>query len=563
MCTAEARRGSAEGRGPASTGRGGSAPRPFRDVEVSLGGETEASHLRSGTPWARVPLMSPRTELSLLAVILLVSSALSFSLLTDGHAWGDDFAAYIMQAWSLIHGTTEEFVRRNAFTIQSSTPVPGPITYPWGYPLLLAPVLEFLGVDLFALKLLNVVFFALFLIVLHALLRLRLSGGSALLLVGAFACNPTLLQAQDHVLSDVPFLFFSTLALYSIERSVRPGAAAPPALAAGAVGAAIFAATAIRLNGMLLLIVLATAQCLSYRGWLEAHRARRAALPYLTFGFLLLSYSLVLPSGDTSYLGYYRGLTASSLLSNLQSYAQLPTWMLNGIPLESVFIPVLELAFVGGLISHPLRNAASAAYVVVLFATFVPWPFTPVPRFLFPVLPPIALIAADGARSFASLLSPAGKRISRAAGLGLAGGLVALSLFTSARAGWANLQDGRVIRGPFDPKSTAMFEFVREHIPTNGVIVFHKPRALRLITGRDAFRTTTCDGLRGGDYVVIHNRQPFAAQVAEPEVCASVDPRALFENGDFTVYGAARPAAPRNAHPLGPEASTRPRSTSP
>jgi hypothetical protein len=405
-------------------------------------------------------------------------------------------------------------------------------------------VLGFLGFDLFALKVLNIAFFALFLTVLHAFLRLRLSAVVALLLVGAFACNPTLLQAQDHVLSDIPFLFFSTLALYSIERFVRPRPAVPDALAAMAVGAAIFAAAATRLNGLLLLGVLATAQGLSYRAWPEVHRARRAVLPYASFGLLILSYSLAVPSGDSSYLGYYRALTAASLLGNLHSYAQLPAAMLIDVPLSSGFILLLELAFVIGLLFHPLRNAALAAYVVLLLGTFIPWPFTPVPRFLFPILPPIALIAADGSRSVASLLSPAGRRVARRTGLALTGALVALSLFTSARAGWSNLQNGRTIRGPFDASSTELFEFVREQTPSDSVLVFFKPRVLRLLTGRDAFRTTTCDGLRGGDYVVIHRGQRFAPQVAEPEVCASVAPGVLFENGDFTIYGATRNSSP-------------------
>jgi hypothetical protein len=247
--------------------------------------------------------MSPRTEHAILAVILLVSSALSFALLTDGHAWGDDFAAYLMQGWSLLQGTTEEFVRRNTFTVRNSTPVPGPIAYPWGYPLLLAPVLGFLGVNLF----------------------------------------------------------------------------------------------------------------------------------------------------------------------------------------------------------------------------------------VFPILPPIALIAADGGRSVAAL-SP--RRIAEWARLGLVGAFVALSFFTSAKTGWSNLQNGRAIRGPFDTSSTEMFEFIREHTPSDSVVVFYKPRVLRLLTGRDAFRATTCEGLRGGDIIAVHRGQGFVAQVTEPEACASVAPRPLFDNGDFAIYRA-------------------------
>jgi hypothetical protein len=87
-----------------------------------------------------------------LFVIVLLSALLSISLLSRGHVWWDDFASYIMQAQSLLHGDTDEFMQRNAFTIRESSYPIGPIAYPWGYPVLLAPVLYFFGVKVLALK---------------------------------------------------------------------------------------------------------------------------------------------------------------------------------------------------------------------------------------------------------------------------------------------------------------------------------------------------------------------------------------------------------------------------
>lgn len=507
-----------------------------------------------GSQTARVhdAVPSRQTELSLLAALVLSSSTLGVALLKDGHAWGDDFAAYLMQAQSLLDGTMDDFVRRNAFTIERSAPVPGPVTYPWGYPLLLAPALGLLGLDLFALKLLSVGFFALFLVALHALLRLHLSTVPALLVVACFAFNPTLLRAQDHVLSDVPFLFFSSLALCAIERLTRSRAEARTDLAAGAVGAAILTATAMRLNGLLLLAVLATAQTIRFRTWPAADRIRQGALPYLTFGLLALAYSLLFPSGDTSYLGYYRGITSAALRTNFEFYAELPAWMLGDVPLHAIFDPLLEIAFVAGLLLGPLRCAPSAAYAVLLLAMLLPWPFTPVPRFFFPALPPLAVVAAEGGRSIAARLPPRGTEVARWTALGLAGALAVLSLVTSGSAAWSNLKSGRASSGPFDARSTEMFAFVRDETPPEAVVVFYKPRVLRLLTDRDAFRTTTCDGLRGGDFVVVHRGEPLAAasQVAHPETCAAVEPKPVFQNDDFAIFRVVRSSSSRGAELL-------------
>ena len=62
-----------------------------------------------------------RPELIALAIILILSTLLGTSQFTRGHAWGDDFAAYIMQAQSILKGNEQSFVERNTFTIEKSS----------------------------------------------------------------------------------------------------------------------------------------------------------------------------------------------------------------------------------------------------------------------------------------------------------------------------------------------------------------------------------------------------------------------------------------------------------
>src|SRR5512142_2134633 len=142
-----------------------------------------------------------------LSLIILVSIIIGACTLTRGHQWGDDFAWYIFQAKSIVNGTTGEFMGQSAFTNHQSTQHLGPLAYPWGYPLILAPVYALKGISPLALKLPSLIFFAGFLVCLYFLARRGLTQTESLLLVALFAFNPLLLKFLDQILSDIPFLF--------------------------------------------------------------------------------------------------------------------------------------------------------------------------------------------------------------------------------------------------------------------------------------------------------------------------------------------------------------------
>jgi hypothetical protein len=109
----------------------------------------------------------------LLAVMLLTCALLGSSMLTRGHWWGDDFAAYIMQAKSILAGDMDAFVTANTFTVTQSSHQIGPAAYPWGYPLMLAPVYALIGLSPPALKLPGLLTYLGFLFVFFCLTRRR------------------------------------------------------------------------------------------------------------------------------------------------------------------------------------------------------------------------------------------------------------------------------------------------------------------------------------------------------------------------------------------------------
>ena len=83
-------------------------------------------------------------------LILLVSGSLLIGTITQGHIWGGDFAAYIMQANSIVEGNMQAYIDLNRFTIEQSSWPMGPIAYPWGFPLLLTPIYALFDNNIYA-----------------------------------------------------------------------------------------------------------------------------------------------------------------------------------------------------------------------------------------------------------------------------------------------------------------------------------------------------------------------------------------------------------------------------
>jgi hypothetical protein len=81
----------------------------------------------------------------LLIIAVLVFLATGFRGFMQGVDWGDDFAGYILQAQTLITGDfklLQENMSRNDFVLN----------YPWGFPVLLTPVIHFFPANIVFIK---------------------------------------------------------------------------------------------------------------------------------------------------------------------------------------------------------------------------------------------------------------------------------------------------------------------------------------------------------------------------------------------------------------------------
>lgn len=469
-------------------------------------------------------------------IIIIISFLLGAAILDRGHDWGDDFASYIMQAKSIWTGTTQQFVDHNRFTIEESSIIIGPIAYPWGYPLILAPAYAIKGLKPLALKLPGLFLFMGFLVCLYLLVKDRLKRNEDLLLVSLFAFNPLLIDFLNQILSDIPFLFFSTLSLWLMLRKDRY-----KTFNSLMLGAVIAYAFFIRTQGILLLASYGVVELF----YLWKNRADKEGVKQITrsmlfvcssFALLWLAYALAFPGGGESYFNQYRDFKIGQIRKHTIEYFQMFSEFFGNANIWKYLYYGLFVFFLIGLWNRRKEEMIFIVFFVVWMLLLITWPAMQGPRFIFPLLPIFLYFTFQGINAFIGKIPEKnqawGQRIFAVFWIVIIG----IFLFQSSAEAYENLRRDRKAFNAFDQRSLDMYEFVRENTSPDSIIVFFKPRAMLMFTDRDSYMALTCGELTRGDYVVI-NKIAENSQVPEQEVDeCGISIRAVFENKRFLVY---------------------------
>jgi len=473
-----------------------------------------------------------------LVAIVVVSLAIGLSSLTRGHFWWDDFASYIMQAKSILDGNLQEFIERNTFTIFQSSFQIGPIAYPWGFPLILAPVYAVTGLNPLALKLPGVFFFAGFLICLFLVTNKRLTRTESLLLVSLFAFNPMLLSSLDLILSDIPFLFFSTLTLLlMIDRKGQSSL-----LQNVMLGTVTFLAFFIRTTGIILLASLLTNQAIR----IYQHRRERNEIKtnlreslqvLLVFGLLWLITSLVFPDGHASYLEQLKGLTLLTFTGNVSAYFFLFGQFFGEAPAWVYVYLVLFIPFVTGIWARRKDDPPLIIFFILYLLPLLIWPEWQGIRFIFPLLPLFIYFTFQGISDLIRRLAENKHEIGRIFNYGFWIIILVIFLFDSAGKAYGNLKNNREINGPFDSYSMETYDFIKDKTAKDSIIVFFKPRAMRLMTDRDSIMSIECDRMLLGDYIVLSRKVGENSQIPPERIDECNLPLdRVFQNRRFIIY---------------------------
>ena len=464
-------------------------------------------------------LFGKKTKHIALATIIFVSGLISLSTITNGHNWGGDFAAYIMQAESLLDNSTHDFIKENGFAIKNSNVHFAPISYPWGYPFLLASMIYFMGSNLFAMKLLNIFLYALFLGILFLFLQKRLSSLDTLILVAIFAINPVFLSLHNFIISDIAFLFFSTLTIFLIDHTFPQDKISIRFSGRQIIlGFVIFLAFSIRTNGILLLFSLIVYDLFS------SLQKKRFSLTYFSsyFVFIILwvLYSLWLPGGENSHFSFLGEANLTSVRENIIYYFELGKTFFRHIHNPALIYNISLFFFLVGLRYRYKEDLFLIIYFFFTLALYIFWPFQQGVRFLLPVFPLFIYLFLQGLKAFSVFIQKK-TRCSMAFQTILFALLLVLFMpqtVISAKSLFETPKPAIVSTGPYDEVSTQMFNFVSQHTPEDSVIVFFKPRVMRLITNRASIIITECSQLTKGDYIVLNREEGSGEQISSKEL---------------------------------------------
>ena len=505
---------------------------------------------------------------AVLIPLYLVSAALLYGSLTRGHDWGGDFAAYIMQAESLLNGSTQTFLEENRFAFEQSSRHFFPIAYPWGLPILLAPIYAVCGLDPLALKAVNILSYMLFLAILWPMFRSTHSTPWLICLVSLFAVNPVFIKFSDSILSDLPFLFVSTCCLWLIRRiTVNDHLRTATRTNFVLTGFVIALAYTIRSNGILLLLTLCLAQLTSHfhhrpdpgrickadrlsdvstgKSRFIRHPSVKSlfvpSIPYLVFFLLFTLCHSFFPDGGISHLSHLQNVTLETFLANFSSYIASPHYMLYKTPGSHVLYGASIPLALFGAFKRRRSDFPLILYIGVSLIFFSIWPDQPVLRYLFPLLPFYVSFILSGMESLCRV-APAPKL--KALLTALFVGPVVFAVFFSGHVSFQNMRqnirnDRSTGSGPFEPASREMFAFIADHTETDSVIAFFKPRVMRLMTGRRSIMLDRSDRLHRADYLCVYLGPDAYDQIAAgdlDDLTATGRPRLMFQNDGFKVY---------------------------
>lgn len=500
-----------------------------------------------------------------LAVVLLVAGVvvLCFVDQRDGHNWGDDFALYINQARALVEGNVGSVISDTRFSLQgSSWHTFSPLVYPWGFPILLAPLVAVWGIESEMLTVVPTLTFAGFLLVFYALVHRRTGRLGAFAVTALIAISPSFFGWTDNILTEMPYLFFATLTLWWLERCRERGhyerGPLRPLIVLGILIAFTFN---IRREGLALVAALVVADLLFVwsrrRGGEGAASVpwRRLRVPYLSALATVTAMQVLLPtvllprypeSGFHNIAGnviWFRDTLAEHIgLKRLGPTAI--EYFGNGTAayvLLSLFCLLVVLGVVMRVVNHPQEDAAILTFMIGTAVIVGMQPFHE-GRYLMSVSPFMVYFAFQAIASTGrDLLLPDAPKRARA--VPLIAAVAVMGVFVAGHV--VPVYDRVAFRleypyahgGPDHPAAQEMFQAVRDRTRGDDVVAFFRARAMNLYTERRSLQLTRADQItQRADWYAMQKNSTYSQALVSPEEGAELGWVVEWENDHWVLW---------------------------
>ena len=490
---------------------------------------------------------SKKDDYIIAAIFAVFVVVLCVGKISSGHNWGGDFALYISQAKSIVNGSMQEIVANNQIIMDSTDNgkvIYGPYAYPWGFPLLLAPVYKAFGFDLNAFKIFCIVSYALFVAVFYVFFAGRFPRIYSVIATLLFALNPTIITyAADSIGSDLPFLLFSFMAMITIGALLQDSRIDMRFLAI--CGGFLMAfACMLRTNGLVIPIALFITHCMILLNfkvkWLDSakYKIKEQILPYAVFIICYIAQYLYFPKQEANLpLEHAKNNTSiSSILENIAFYKDdIGLFFSQNHNVGCGIFAMCSVVIILGVIKG-IKKAENIFYLLCacgFIALLLLYPDTGGFRYVFSILPLLVYFGMQGVCNLFGVLVWFKSVI-------LAIMCFVLSMFVYVNAtstfsiNMATITYEKYIDGrAYNDYALEAWEYIRQNTPDDAVILFFKPRVLYLQTQRLGFASDDLKRLKDADFMLWHSNA-YNAPIDASEFKRQT--KLVFENADFKLY---------------------------
>ncbi|MFN0111087.1 MAG: hypothetical protein ACKVZH_19675 [Blastocatellia bacterium] len=411
----------------------------------------------------------------LILALVMVIGGFYLATIRTGHYWGDDFSVYLQHAQNIAQGAPY-----SASSYLYLPPYVGPDSYPPIFPLLLTPVVWLFGVNFTAMKVVNILAFAAALLLLIQIVKDSLPVTWQVALVALVGFNPYFWNFKDNVVSEVPFLVTAYLSIWLVQRFYESGVTGWAKFGyVLATGISFYLAYGTRSIGLVLL------PCLALYDLIRNRKPTLFAAGVVVVTIVLAVFQSYLLRSDRNYVEmvqpgsenfFYNWMIF--ILKNTVLYTTSLTeiWD-NGyakIPRLGLTIVMSGLAIIGYATQLRKRITFVEIFVGAYTVSIVIVPMTGGLRYLLPVVPFYVFYSLQGIRAL-PMIKPLRRRLVTA---------IAVFIVVAYVANYSKHSFGVMPDGIAKAEAVEFFDYVNRQTTERDVIIFSKPRALALFTGK-------------------------------------------------------------------------------
>ena len=472
-------------------------------------------------------------------ILFIASFSISLIGINNGHDWGGDFSQYIAQARAIDTNTINEWLSKNKWIIDNSSPGLGSIAYPWLFSILIAPIYHFFGLNYIPYQIFLSCIFSLCIVSFFWLLKKRgINSWVALLFPLLLILNKEYLVLTKLILSDLPCLLFTILAWIAIdsyltERTIKK------AIIIGVLG---FLSFFTRTMGAAVLVSLAIVDGFYLIKQIRIKEVKHigiVCLPYICFAAIWLVSSIVFPKGGASYTTYF-SINLRQIVDNIRYYLKILWDFVYQTQLGDHYeIQVLTRVaclcaialIIIGFFKQLYNGDHLAIYSIVMMSMLMVYDYRQGTRFLLSIYPVLLMFVYYGYKTV--IRSRKGKITAM-----ILGSVICITSIYCGIHYINSIITTPAINEVGSDNAKGLYQYINTELNNEDVVYFRKPRVLYLYTDVYSYRVDgilSMQDISKADYVL------RAKALADNSLDSLIDSsqqsfELVFQNEDFKLY---------------------------